>query len=194
MAGEPIGFLASICPFGSMDELNDVTLEHMAMPCKSNLIYAPYLVSQEKSFIYQGYSDLSQLGKYYSLTIQNKKTRLYTLVNFIHVSNLELMSRITGASYALKYMTPQNQSMITSEIISPETKESRFSVPLLIKKYDDGHLTSTFLTDSFKGDIQLSKPRGMGMSLHEMPNGRIVLFAGGTGLHPYCDLIDLLFK
>lgn len=32
------------------------------------------------------------------------------------------------------------------------------------------------------------------MSLDEIPNGRIVMFAGGTGIHPYCDLIDLLYK
>lgn len=32
------------------------------------------------------------------------------------------------------------------------------------------------------------------MSLSEMPNGRIIMLAGGTGLHPFCDLIDLLYK
>ena len=32
------------------------------------------------------------------------------------------------------------------------------------------------------------------MSLNEMPNGKIIMFAGGTGLHPYCDLIDLVYK
>jgi len=42
--------------------------------------------------------------------------------------------------------------------------------------------------------MQLSRPLGKGMSLHEMPNGKIIMFAAGTGLHPYCDLIDLLFK
>jgi hypothetical protein len=32
------------------------------------------------------------------------------------------------------------------------------------------------------------------MSLNEMPKGKIIMFAGGTGLHPYCDLIDLVYK
>jgi|688.fasta_scaffold411967_1 hypothetical protein len=27
-----------------------------------------------------------------------------------------------------------------------------------------------------------------------MPYGKIVMFAGGTGLHPFCDLIDLIYK
>jgi hypothetical protein len=65
---------------------------------------------------------------------------------------------------------------------------------LLIKKYQFGEFTQTFLSDNFSGEIKISKPRGKGMSLDEMPNGRIVMFAGGTGIHPYCDLIDLLYK
>lgn len=177
-----------------MTEINDVRLEHMAMPCKSKQIYAPYLVSKNKNFIYQGYSDLSQIGKYYALTIQNKKTRLYTLVNFLHISNLELMSRITGINHMLKFPSQQSQNMISPEIISLETQGSQFSIPLLIKKYENGDFTPTLLVDNFKGEIQISKPRGLGMSLHEMPSGRIILFVGGTGLQPFCDLIDLLFK
>jgi hypothetical protein len=48
-------------------------------------MYIPYFISKSPlSFIYNGYKDLSQLGKYYALTINNKKTRLYSVVNFLH--------------------------------------------------------------------------------------------------------------
>ena len=46
----------------------------------------------------------------------------------------------------------------------------------------------------FTGDVIVSKPRGRGLSLNDMPEGRIVLLAGGTGLYPFSDTIDLLFK
>jgi hypothetical protein len=35
---------------------------------------------------------------------------------------------------------------------------------------------------------------GRGLALHEIHSGLILLLAAGTGLNPYCDLIDLLFK
>lgn len=30
--------------------------------------------------------------------------------------------------------------------------------------------------------------------LNDIPPGNVILFAGGTGINPYCDLIDQLFK
>jgi hypothetical protein len=44
--------------------------------------------------IFRGYSDLQQLGQYYSLTINNETTRLYTAVNFLTLNNVALMIRI----------------------------------------------------------------------------------------------------
>jgi hypothetical protein len=61
-----------------------VALERCVLPCKNEQIYAPYLISKSKPYLYQGYEDISQIGKYYAVTIQGRKTRLYTLVNFIH--------------------------------------------------------------------------------------------------------------
>jgi NAD(P)H-flavin reductase len=66
---------------------------------------------------------------------------------------------------------------------------------LLIKKYDDGKFTSQFLSPHIdKTKIVISHPRGLGLSLDCVPATSIVLFAGGTGLYPFSDLIDLLFK
>lgn len=69
-----------------------------------------------------------------------------------------------------------------------------FSVPMIIKKYEEGKFTSEFLKELYKGDIKISKPRGRGLDLGEMPSGEIVMIAGGTGINPYCDIIDLLYK
>ena len=35
---------------------------------------------------------------------------------------------------------------------------------------------------------------GRGLALHEVKPGIVLMLAAGTGLNPYCDLIDLLFK
>jgi ferredoxin-NADP reductase len=40
----------------------------------------------------------------------------------------------------------------------------------------------------------MSKPLGRGLSLHEMPPGELIFFAGGTGINPFCDVIDIMFK
>ena len=71
---------------------------------------------------------------------------------------------------------------------------SKGVLPLLIKKYDDGEFTADFLRSDFDGKISISKPRGRGMSLQDTNPGKIVMFAGGTGLYPFSDLIDLLYK
>lgn len=41
--------------------------------------------------------------------------------------------------------------------------------------------------------LKLSTSKGRGLELDEV-SGTIVLVGGGTGINPYCDLIDLLFK
>ena len=42
--------------------------------------------------------------------------------------------------------------------------------------------------------LQLSCLRGEGLHFAELKPGRIIIVAGGTGLYPFSDLIDLLFK
>lgn len=32
------------------------------------------------------------------------------------------------------------------------------------------------------------------MKLHNLKPGKVIIVAGGTGLYPFCDLLDLLFK
>ena len=68
------------------------------------------------------------------------------------------------------------------------------AIPLFLKVYDKGAFSSLVLSGNFQSQIKISRPRGRGLALHEVSPGRILIFAAGTGLNPFCDLIDLIFK
>lgn len=84
-----------------MKSINDATIERLVNFGKSNDIYICYL-SFKHNYEFKGYESLSQIGKYYTLTINEKKTRLYTMVNFLHKKNIDLMHKITGTKYIEK--------------------------------------------------------------------------------------------
>ena len=42
--------------------------------------------------------------------------------------------------------------------------------------------------------IVVSEEKGEGLQLSNTKPGKIILVVGGTGLYPFCDLIDLLYK
>ena len=63
---------------------------------QSRRIYTIHLTSLHQPFEYQGYSFLSQIGQYYAVTINKRKTRLYTLVNFLQQKNVRLLEKISG--------------------------------------------------------------------------------------------------
>lgn len=67
-------------------------------------------------------------------------------------------------------------------------------VPLFIKKYGDGAFTKEFLSGTYSDEVKISAPRGRGMFLDELPPGQLLMFAGGTGLNPFADVVDVLFK
>lgn len=46
------------------------------------------------NFIYKGYSFPEQIGRYYSLTVDHKLTRLYTSVNFLSKKNKDHLQKI----------------------------------------------------------------------------------------------------
>lgn len=63
----------------------------------------------------------------------------------------------------------------------------------MVKVYRDGKFTSKYFIDNNE-EMNISRNRGLGLSLHTKRMGNIVVFAGGTGINLFCDLIDLLFK
>jgi hypothetical protein len=82
-----------------MNEVNKVAIKKVSKQYKSSYMYITYIKSTYKKFIFKGYENLSQLGKYHAVTIDNKITRLYSAVNFLQQSNLELMSKIMGKTF-----------------------------------------------------------------------------------------------
>lgn len=66
---------------------------------------------------------------------------------------------------------------------------------MVIKKYKKGELTSRLFVSKFNGEIIVSTPMGAGMNYQDLnENSKVILVCGGTGILPFCDLIDLLFK
>ena len=64
----------------------------------------------------------------------------------------------------------------------------------MIKKYDDGYFTSDLISTSFSGTVKVSCAKGDGLGLQEKTPGKVIIFAGGTGIYPFIDIIDVLFK
>jgi hypothetical protein len=74
--------------------LNEAKIEAINFYHTSKRIYTVYLREKDmsnESFAYAGYSNLSQFGKYYAVTVANTKTRLYTMVNFLHLNTIKLV-------------------------------------------------------------------------------------------------------
>ena len=66
-------------------------------------------------------------------------------------------------------------------------------ISFLIKKYNDGRATSTLQSWPSR-NLTLSAQRGPGLCFASLAPGKIVIVVGGTGVLPFSDLIDLLFK
>lgn len=65
----------------------------------------------------------------------------------------------------------------------------------MLKIYHNGKFTSYLKSTSFNvPNLKLSCPKGRGLELGTTSPGKIIILAAGTGLYPFCDFIDLLFK
>jgi len=66
---------------------------------------------------------------------------------------------------------------------------------MVIKMYPSGELTPRLFNEAFDGEMILSKTLGDGMKYGDISEeGKVIIICGGTGLLPFCDFIDLLFK
>ena len=66
-------------------------------------------------------------------------------------------------------------------------------VPILFKQYDNGKFTDSIVKAPVRS-LFLSSPKGEGLRFAQLKPGKVVIVAGGTGIYPFADLIDLLFK
>lgn len=65
---------------------------------------------------YLGYSDIRQLGQYYSLTIDGKITRLYTAVNFLNPENLSRLGELMDMEAAQNALRDIEETIRMKEI------------------------------------------------------------------------------
>ena len=56
-------------------------------------VYIINIAIKTIKFDYTGYTNLSQIGQYYAVTADDKITRLYTMVNFLHNNNIPFHSQ-----------------------------------------------------------------------------------------------------
>ena len=70
-------------------------------------------------------------------------------------------------------------------------------IPMVFKRYSDGRLTKD-LVDRIVAqqavDLSLSCEKGLGLGLRDITAGKVLIVAGGTGILPFSDIIDLVFK
>lgn len=71
-----------------------VRISFISEVSKKTGIYVLGLVSKRDELEFSGYSDVKQLGQYYSFTVNKNLTRLYTAVNFITKQNILLMNKL----------------------------------------------------------------------------------------------------
>ena len=95
LCGDPIAKISIQSPYKGMpQEAFDVTITHMSAITNYSKIYEIYVTPTDKPISYEGYDSLLQIGRFYSLTVNNKVTRLYTAVNFLQPSNKKLLQRL----------------------------------------------------------------------------------------------------
>lgn len=77
---------------------------------------------------------------------------------------------------------------------SVDLKNEDNTLPLLIKYYDREASFTKKLYNSLGTVVNIRGPKGRGLCLEAVPSGDVAIIAGGTGLFPFLDLLDLLFK
>ncbi len=101
LAGPPVARIEKTKIYPRMQELNPAKISAINFYQSSKRIYTVYLRSKnlkDDAFEFAGYTDLSQLGKYFAVTISNSKTRLYTMVNFLQKKTVKLVEQITSGT------------------------------------------------------------------------------------------------
>lgn len=90
--GEPVAKLAIPSTYeGFKEEITNAKIGYVRKISEKTQIYELGLASKDSSLVFTGYSSIKQLGQYYSLTIDDQLTRLYTAVNFLNHRNVSLM-------------------------------------------------------------------------------------------------------
>lgn len=117
---------------------------------------------------------MKQLGQYYSFTMNNSITRLYTAVNVITKQNIQLMNKlIPNLKYDVeekileRFDNSSSQKLDNkSSLLDGSTVGPTEYLPLMIKSYANGKLTCQIRQPHFsRQSFLLSQPKGLGLEL-----------------------------
>ncbi|KRX06844.1 hypothetical protein PPERSA_11489 [Pseudocohnilembus persalinus] len=125
------------------------------------------------------------LGKYFQVKLgNNDKRRLYTVVNCLNKVNSEFRKQLLQLVLA-EFEDAKIEKM-------PEYSDE---LQLCIKKYNPDRKTlSSILYSSQNQQLYVKGPLGMGLQLSNLDQGKIVIVAGGTGVLPFLDLLNLMLQ
>lgn len=179
-------------------------LNGVGFSIRSHQVVAPNIMQIElvnQQFVVQNnQSGISWIGRYYQVTTNqansklNGKKRLYTSVLCMTKANQEYRERLVKIVNQIDVLSVQLDK--TTFGISNAYSEG---LPLILKKYNNPkeQSFSGFVHENAKDSsivYQVSGPLGQGIQLTGADSGNIVLFAGGTGLFPFLDLLDFMLK
>ena len=94
LAGPPLAKFDRYNPYPGMADFNDCTVSGLKQLNKGSSVYFVELAGNGSQFQYAGFQSISQLGQYFTLSINSSKARLYTTVNCMNASNRWLMGEI----------------------------------------------------------------------------------------------------
>ena len=94
LAGPPIAKYERVNPYEGMIEENYCAIQSLKKLSANSTVYLLELSPPTGKFGYLGCRNISQLAQYFILTINDKKTRLYTSVNCLNTTNRALMASI----------------------------------------------------------------------------------------------------
>ena len=240
LLGDPVARLSISSTFEGYD-MTEVECEipKVHMISQKGSIYQINLKKRYGSqFKFTGYRDITQLGRYFSITLNDKVTRLYTTVNFLVEENTLFMEkncpgykawidqngRLTPATAEESHLLNHRKTKLSEEVLhneeqqhtdrpvlaiipdNPENEQelkvfpptaevshNRGHIPILFKTYAGGKFSEGIV----KGPVNkvvISEEKGEGLELAHTKPGKIIFVAGGTGIYPFSDIIDLLYK
>jgi hypothetical protein len=139
-------------------DTTEVVLSSALLISRHSAIYELRLKKKTGRFVFNGYTSLKQLGRYYSLTADNKITRLYTTVGFLDPKNVGFLNNELSSSNLVKVKTISNNTV--NEVPDSERKlDENGYISLLIKCYPTGNLSPKLTQQQFQ-TLHLSEPRG----------------------------------
>lgn len=92
------------------------------------------------------------------------------------------ITRSPGGPYEMKNFPPGS-----------EIAHNGQAIPIMFKTYGGGKFTEGIV----KGPVEkvvISQSKGEGLQIAHTKPGKVILVAGGTGIYPFSDFIDLLYK